>query len=137
MSFLFVEVNGLFHPGFENGGNFFHGVDHGSDLDVQSFSEKYLYCLSVTCLGLSHQVLEFGEVCLEAIILLSSNLFQGLEFISGCLICMIWVEHVSECFLYVVEVFVCCFDIGMSENVQPGVCKVFPLSFAHPIEQGY
>ena len=34
MSLLLVEVNGLFHPGLESGGNFLHAVDHGSELDV-------------------------------------------------------------------------------------------------------
>ena len=34
MGFLLVEVNGLFHPSLESGGNFLHGVDHGSDLGV-------------------------------------------------------------------------------------------------------
>ena len=29
-----MEVNGFLYPGFESGGNFFHGVNHGSDLDV-------------------------------------------------------------------------------------------------------
>ena len=29
-----MEVDGLFHPSFESGGNFFHGADHGSDLEV-------------------------------------------------------------------------------------------------------
>ena len=33
-SFLFVEVNGFFHPGLEGGGNFLHGVDHGSNLGI-------------------------------------------------------------------------------------------------------
>ena len=33
-SFLLVEVDGLFHPSLESGGNFLHGVDHGSDLDI-------------------------------------------------------------------------------------------------------
>ena len=32
--FLLVEVDGLFHPSFESGGNFFHGVDHGGKLDI-------------------------------------------------------------------------------------------------------
>ena len=34
MSFLLVEVNGFFHPSLEGGGNFLHGVDHGSKLNV-------------------------------------------------------------------------------------------------------
>ena len=34
MSLLLVEVDGFFHPSLEGGGNFLHGVDHGSDLDV-------------------------------------------------------------------------------------------------------
>ena len=34
MSFLLVEVDGFFHPSLESGGNFFHGVDHGGELDV-------------------------------------------------------------------------------------------------------
>ena len=34
MSFLLVEVNGLFHPSLESGGDILHGIDHGSDLDV-------------------------------------------------------------------------------------------------------
>ena len=55
-------------------------------------------------MGLSHQVLEFEEVCLETVILSSTNLSQGLEFISGRFICMVWIEHVSKCFLYVVQV---------------------------------
>ena len=33
-SFLLVEVNGFFHPGFESGQNLFHRVDHGGNLDV-------------------------------------------------------------------------------------------------------
>ena len=106
MSFLLVEVDGFFHPSFESGGNFLHGVDHGSDLDVQSFGEESLYCWGVTCLGLSHQVLELGEVCLETIVLLGSNLFQGFEFIPGHFICMIQVEYVSKRLFHMVEVFV-------------------------------
>ena len=86
---------------------FFHGVDHGSYLDVQPFSEESLYCGSVTCLGLSHQALEFGEVCLKTIILSSGDLFQGFEFIPGHLICVIWIEHVGECLFHMIEVFVC------------------------------
>ena len=33
-SFLLVEVDGLFHPSLESGGNFLHGIDHGSELDI-------------------------------------------------------------------------------------------------------
>ena len=50
--------------------------------------------------------MEFEEVCLETIVLLSGDLSQGLKFIPGRFICMIRVEHVGEGFLYVVEVFV-------------------------------
>ena len=34
ISFLLVEVDGLFHPSLESGGNFLHGIDHGSELDI-------------------------------------------------------------------------------------------------------
>ena len=34
MSLLLVKVNGLFHPSLEGSGNFFHGVDHGSNLEI-------------------------------------------------------------------------------------------------------
>ena len=60
-------------------------------------------------------------ICLESVILSSGDLFQVFEFIPGRLICVIWVEHVGEHFLYMIEVFVQCFDIRISEDTQPGV----------------
>ena len=81
--------------------------------------------------------MEFEEVCLETVILSSSNLFQGFKFIPGCFIRMVWIEHVGKCVFYMVKVLICRFDSGIGENVQPGICKVASLSFAHSIEQGY
>ena len=116
MSLLLVEVDGLFHPSLEGGGNLFHEVDHGGDLGIQSFSEESVYGRGVTCLGLSHQVLEFGEICLETIILLSGSLFQGLKFISSSFIHMEWIEHVSKHLFYDVEVFVSRFDVFVHKD---------------------
>ena len=69
-----MEVNGFVHPSFECVRDFFHGVDHGGDLDIQSIGKQSLYLRDVTCLGLVNQVLEFGKVCLETVILSSGGL---------------------------------------------------------------
>ena len=37
MSLLFVKVNGLVHSFLKSIRDLLHGVDHGSNLDVQSF----------------------------------------------------------------------------------------------------
>ena len=41
--FLFVEVNGFAHPSFESVWDLLHGIDHGGNLDVQSFSKESSY----------------------------------------------------------------------------------------------
>ena len=51
-SFLLMEVDGFAHPGFKSVRDFFHGVDHGGNLDVQSFGEESLHFRSVSSLGL-------------------------------------------------------------------------------------
>ena len=75
VSFLFVKINGLFHPGFEGGGDFLHRVNHGDYLDIKSLSKEPSYFRDVSYLRLCNQVLEFGEVCLESVIFSSGNLF--------------------------------------------------------------
>ena len=105
-SFLLMEVNGLAHPGFEQVRDFFHGVDHGGKLGVQSIGEESLYFRSVASLGLISEILEFGEICLEAIVLSSGGLFQLVEFVSGRLFEVVGVEHVFEGLFYGLPVFV-------------------------------
>ena len=39
VSLLFMEVDGFVHPSFQSSRHLLHGVDHGGDLDVQSFSK--------------------------------------------------------------------------------------------------
>ena len=34
VSFLPMEIDGFAHPGFKSVRDFFHGVDHGGNLDV-------------------------------------------------------------------------------------------------------
>ena len=75
VSFLLMKVDGLLHPDFEGGGNFLHRVDHGGYLEIKSFGKESSHFRGISCLRLCNQVLEFGEVCLESIILLSGNLF--------------------------------------------------------------
>ena len=53
-SFLSMEVDGFVHPGFKIVRDFFHGVDYGGNLDIQSFSEESLYFGSISCLGLHY-----------------------------------------------------------------------------------
>ena len=106
-----MEVNGFVHPGLEGGGNFLHRVDHGGYLDVQSFSKESSHFRGISRLGLCDQILEFGEVHLETIVLSSSYLFQVVKVISGSLCLVVRVEHVSEHLLHMIEVFVHCFDI--------------------------
>ena len=69
-----MEVNGFVHPSFEHVGDFFHGVDYGSDLDIQFIGEQSSYLRGVPHLGLVNQVLEFEKVCLEAIVFSSGHL---------------------------------------------------------------
>ena len=73
-SFLSVEVDGFAHPGFECVGDFFHRVDHGGELGVQSVGKQSPYFRCVACLGLFGQVLKFREICLEAVIFSSGGL---------------------------------------------------------------
>ena len=132
-----MEINSFLHPSFEGGGNFLHGVDHDGDLGIQSFGKESSYSGGVACLGLSHQVLEFEEICLETIILSSGSLFQGFEFILSCFIHVERIEHVSECLFYDVKVFICWLDVFVCEdmcyNFFPFPCLFPHLSSTMPI----
>ena len=82
-------------------------------------------------MGLVGQVLEFGKVCLEAVVFLSGSLFQVVELVSGGLLKMVGVEHVAKGFLYSLPVLVCRLDGWIGEFLQPDSCKVFSTSLIH------
>ena len=80
-----MEVNGLVHPFLKGVGDFFHGIDHSGDLNVQFLSKEFLDFRSVSHLGLHNQVLKFEEVCLKAIILPGCYL-EVVKFTKRCCI---------------------------------------------------
>lgn len=96
MSFLQVEVDGFVNPFLENAGNFFHGINHGGELDVQPGCKGASYFYNIPCLGLDNKVLEFSEILLKAIVLLGHYLSEDIEFISGSLHMVVWIEHGGE-----------------------------------------
>ena len=52
VSLLLVEVDSFVHPTFKSVWDLLHRVDHGGDLDVQSFSKESSHFWSISCLGL-------------------------------------------------------------------------------------
>ena len=75
-SLLFMKINGLVHPFLQGVGDFFHGIDYGGDLDVQSFGKQSSDFRSVFYLKLHNKVLKWREVCLESIIFPGYHLFE-------------------------------------------------------------
>ena len=58
MGLLLMEVDGFVHPAFKDIRDLLYGIDHGGNLNVQSFSKKSLHFRSVSCLGLCHKILK-------------------------------------------------------------------------------
>ena len=59
---LWVKVYCFVNPTLKGGGNFFHGVDHKSNLKVWSSHKSPPNFCSVPCLGLGNKILELGDI---------------------------------------------------------------------------
>ena len=131
-----MECLGPINPIFDCHGNGGHGENHGGNLLVQSEGELVDEGDVVGDSCFTGEVLEVGDVLLEAIIKGSIRAFDGFldqfgQIKVGCGFGVKGVEGGFEVLCELLEDFLGVGDVGICELIVPHLSKIGSLPFAH------
>ena len=136
LHFLSMERLGSINPIFDCHGNEGHGKNHGGNLLVQSEGELVDEGDVVGDSCFTGEVLEVGDVLLEAVVKGSIRAFDGFlnqfgQVKAGCGFGVKGIEGGFEVLCKLLEGFPGIGDVGICEFIIPHFGKIGSLSFAH------
>ena len=134
--FLSVERPGSINPIFDCYGDGKHGEDHGGNFLVQSEGELVNEGDIVGDSCLTREVLEIGDVLLEAIVKGSIGVFDGFldqfgQVKAGCSFGVKGVEGGLKVLCKLFKGFLGVGDVGICELIVPHLSEICSLPFTH------